>query len=116
MKLVTLALAALLPTVVLAQEPTFYSGTHVTREPELEKRVISGTVKVDGLRCRSCPRTSCPAVGQYPIGTHISIVCYTRDNTTPINGDLGWVKLADGCWVAVAWGEYVSWSSPIPYC
>lgn len=88
---VALALAAFTPALALPEpapapaEPTVYTPAVDART--LEKRTNSGTVQVDGLRYRRCPRTSCDAVGQYPIGTHITIVCYTRDNTTPVNGD-----------------------------
>ena len=80
-------LTALLPVAaVLAQPTKFYSGA-VVKERELDKRAITGTVLVDGLRYRTCPRTSCTAVGQYPKGATISIVCYTGTDTTVVNGD-----------------------------
>ncbi|KAF8162681.1 hypothetical protein B0H34DRAFT_692535 [Crassisporium funariophilum] len=97
-----------------APEPTVYTKPLIGRT--LEKRAVPGRVEVDGLRYRTCPRTSCTAVGQYAIYTPINIVCYTRDNTTPVNGDYGWGKLTNGYWVALAWQEYVSWTAPIPYC
>ena len=70
-------------------EPTFYNARAVLDldARTLEKRAISGTVLVDGLRYRTCPRTSCAAIGQYPKGTKISINCYTRKDTTVIDGD-----------------------------
>lgn len=56
--------------------------------PDMEKRAaVSATVKVDGLRYRNCPKTSCSAPGQFAKGTKISLSCYTRDNTETINGD-----------------------------
>lgn len=87
---VALALAVITPVSALPEpvpapaEPTLYTPPGGS---SLEKRNTGGTVEVDGLRYRTCPRTSCPAIGQYPIGTHVEIVCYTRDNTTPVNGD-----------------------------
>jgi hypothetical protein len=41
----------------------------------------------DGLRYRVCPNTSasCPAMGQYPIGTLVYFACYTDGEE--INGD-----------------------------
>lgn len=82
----------------------------------LEKRAVSGTVVVDGLRYRTCPRTSCAAIGQYAKGTKISINCYTRTDTTVVDGDAGWAKLTNGYYVAMAFGHYISWSAPIPAC
>ncbi|PPQ94587.1 hypothetical protein CVT25_011900 [Psilocybe cyanescens] len=109
-----LALSAITPALALPEpapavpEPTVYNGAVAARS--LEKRTNSGTVVVDGLRYRTCPKTSCTAVGQYAKGTHITIVCYTRDGTTPVDGDAGWAKLTNGYWVALAFGHYVSWS------
>lgn len=86
-----LALAAFTPALALPEPapapaaPTVYTPSVDTRS--LEKRTNDGVVQVDGLRYRRCPRTSCDAVGQYPIGTHITIVCYTRDDTTVVDGD-----------------------------
>ncbi|KAG7087643.1 hypothetical protein E1B28_013591 [Marasmius oreades] len=109
MKFFTLALAALLPAAVLAQEPTFYTGNPVARaaEPALEKRSITANVKVDGLRYRTCPRTECTAMGQYPINTQIQIDCYTATGTTTVEGNPGWGRLTSGYWVALA---YVGWN------
>jgi hypothetical protein len=82
MKFTAIALAILVP-LALAQEPTLAG-----RAPEIEKRaVVSATVKVDGLRYRTCPKTSCDAPGQYAKGTKIKLSCYTRDGTTTVNGD-----------------------------
>lgn len=56
--------------------------------PDMTKRAaVSATVKVDGLRYRTCPKTSCSAPGQFAKGTKISLSCYTRDNTETVNGD-----------------------------
>ncbi|PPQ96871.1 hypothetical protein CVT26_006059 [Gymnopilus dilepis] len=90
--LLALALASFTPALALPEpapapaEPTAYTPAIVGRST-LERRTNSGTVEVDGLRYRTCPRTSCTAVGQYAKGTHITIVCYTRDDTTVVNGD-----------------------------
>jgi len=91
-----LALVAALPVLALPEPvaapaaerpaPTVYPGPPV-KVRELEKRDIDGVVKVDGLRYRTCPRTSCTAVGQYSIGTPITMKCYTVENTTVVNGD-----------------------------
>lgn len=77
-----------------APEPIAELDDLVERDPEpdaefgiIEKRAVTGTVKVDGLRYRTCPRTSCTAIGQYPKGKKISLKCFTRVNTTPVNGD-----------------------------
>ncbi|KAF8801955.1 hypothetical protein BYT27DRAFT_7261608 [Phlegmacium glaucopus] len=94
--------------------PTFYS-TPVGRRT-LEKRAIGGTVDVDGLRHRSCPRTNCTVNGRYAKGKHIEMVCYTRTDTTVVNGDAGWAKLTNGDWVALANGKNVSWSGGLPHC
>ena len=85
-----LALVAALPVLALpepvAAPAAVYPGPLVEMR-ELEKRDNAGVVQVDGLRYRTCPRTSCTAVGQYPKGTYITIKCYTHDNTTVVNGD-----------------------------
>ena len=79
MKLTTLTLA------ILASVATALPR----EESALEKRAVSATVLVDGLRYRTCPRVSdnCPAMGQYAKGKKISLTCFTRTNTTPVNGD-----------------------------
>ena len=74
-----LALVAALPALALP-EP-------VAAPVEFEKRDVSGVVTGDGVRYRNCPRTSCTAMGQYSRGTHISIQCYTDDNTSVISGN-----------------------------
>jgi len=68
-----------------AAEPTIYTDPVAARA--LEKRTNSGTVNVDALNHRKCPRTSCTSNGLYAKGTHVDIVCYTRDNTTVVEGD-----------------------------
>jgi len=92
-----LALVAALPALALPEPvaapaaelpaPTVYSGPPVAEARELERRDNAGVVQVDGLRYRTCPRTSCTAVGQYAKGTRVTIKCYTRNNTTVVNGD-----------------------------
>ncbi|KAA8651352.1 hypothetical protein EYZ11_000938 [Aspergillus tanneri] len=133
MKFSAIALAALLPATALsvalpeaAAEPTAPSliseldpipAAEIDLETrDIEKRAVKGTVVTDGLRYRTCPRTSCTAVGQYAKGTRINLVCYTRANTTPVNGDKGWGKLTNGNWVALAWGKYVTWETSLPAC
>lgn len=89
-----LAVAAAFPAILALPEPapavaapeaTVYTAPILGRN--LEKRTNAGVVQVDGLRYRTCPRTSCTAIGQYAIGTHITITCYTRTDTTVVNGD-----------------------------
>lgn len=72
-----------------ASEPTVYTppAEFDLDTRALEKRAITGTVMVDGLRYRICPRTNCAALGQFAKGTKISINCYTRTDTTVIDGD-----------------------------
>lgn len=73
----------LAPLAVTAQEPT-----RLARDvSHIEKRAVGATVMVDGLRYRTCPRTSCSAPGQFAKGTKISLQCYTRTSTTTVNGD-----------------------------
>jgi len=84
MKVTALALAFLTSTA-FALDPTV-----ARRDPaaEMEKRAVVGaTVLVDGLRYRTCPKTSCTAPGQYAKGTKIKLSCYTRTDTTTVNGD-----------------------------
>lgn len=89
MKILVLALAALLPAGIFAQDAsvTNHPDLYVVEARDLEKRDVSGKVLVDGLRYRTCPKTSCPAPGQYAIGTAIEIQCFTRTGTTVVNGD-----------------------------
>ncbi|WP_249645203.1 hypothetical protein [Nocardia sputi] len=77
---------------------------------------VTGTVQVDGLRYRRCPQSLCDTMGQYVKGTIIHMVCYTRTNTTVLNGDPSWAKLTNGWWVALAGGAYVYWTDPLPPC
>ena len=73
MKLSAVVLA-LLSSAALAQDPTV-----ARRAPAvMEKRaIVDATVLVDGLRYRTCPKTSCSAPGQYAKGTKIKLSCYT---------------------------------------
>ncbi|KAF8656875.1 hypothetical protein AX16_002421 [Volvariella volvacea WC 439] len=66
--------------------PTATAKVHATHTT-LEKRAVVATVTADALRYRTCPRTSCTAVGQYPRGTRVTVECFTTTNTTPVNGD-----------------------------
>lgn len=110
MKFSLIALATILPATAFGAAmpedaadaaPTYYTGPEIPalnlEERGLEKRAVSGYVKTDGLRYRTCPRTTCTAVGQYAKGTKLSLVCYTRSNTTPVNGDK-YVSLRAGRW------------------
>lgn len=96
MKFTTIAVATILPFLAVAApapadaQPTIDPLKSAERDLEsgsLGKRSVSATVRVDGLRYRTCPKTSCTAVGQYAKGTKITLVCYTRDGTTTVNGD-----------------------------
>ena len=52
--------------------------------------MLTGRVEVDGLRyCRQLNIKS-DAIGQYPIGTKISITGFTEEGTTVVKGDM-WV-------------------------
>ena len=88
-----IALIAAVPAAVVAlrelafkPEPTSYS---YNPEPALAERNtletcarILGTVQVDGLGCdRTCPRTTCTAIGAYSKGEFIIIACFTRTDT-----------------------------------
>ncbi|KAE8371278.1 hypothetical protein BDV26DRAFT_298927 [Aspergillus bertholletiae] len=123
------ALATLLPAAAFGAAmpgdpadaaPTLYTGPAIPalelEARDLEKRSVKGHVNVDGLRYRTCPRTSCTAVGQYSKGTKVNLVCYTRTNTTTVKGDKGWGKLTNGYWVALANGAYVGWAGLLPPC
>lgn len=81
---ITVPVLAFLTSTAFALDPTVY------RDPlaAIEKRAIVGaTVLVDGLRYRTCPKTSCTAPGQYAKGTKIKLSCFTRTDTTTVNGD-----------------------------
>jgi len=91
-----LALVAALPALALGPKPaelpapTFYSGPPIeAREVEEDNQgVFTGTVKADLLNYRPCPSIdNCKSVGQYRKGTRITIECFTRDNTSVVNGD-----------------------------
>ena len=49
--------------------------------------VLTGRVEVDGLRYRRRPNIKSDAIGQYPIGTKISITGFTEEGTTVVKGD-----------------------------
>ncbi|CAN9127949.1 unnamed protein product [Alternaria alternata] len=117
MKITAPALAFLTSTA-FALDPTV-----AHRDPlvGIEKRAVVGaTVLVDGLRYRTCPKTSCTAPGQYAKGTKIKLGCFTRTDTTTVNGDKGWAKVSGGVgngrWVALAGGTYVTWDAPLSAC
>jgi hypothetical protein len=103
MKLTTL-LAILLPAAALAApapEPELATADGLLPDAaKIEKRAVVGTVAVDGLRYRTCPRTSCTAVGQYARGTRITLVCFVDSGTTVVNGDPRWARLSNGYYVA----------------
>ncbi|KAF9264519.1 hypothetical protein L218DRAFT_958206 [Marasmius fiardii PR-910] len=121
MKGIVFVIATLLPFTVLAQEPTLHPGAPIQRRHKehgtLRKRAIPGHTTTTLLVYHTCPRVECPGPGMIAdSGTPIDIMCYTRDNTSVVNGDAGWAKMADGHWVAMSFGEFISWTSPIPYC
>lgn len=74
--------AAAAATQPSSPEPKFDTGSNT-----IEKRASRAVVVADGLRYRTCPRTSCTAVGQYARGTEVTLRCYTREGTTVVNGD-----------------------------
>ena len=49
--------------------------------------VLTGRVEVDGLRYRRRPNIKSDAIGQYSIGTKISITGFTEEGTTVVKGD-----------------------------
>ncbi|KAH8586071.1 hypothetical protein B0O99DRAFT_704061 [Bisporella sp. PMI_857] len=110
MKFAIAAVAALLPFVALSA-PTpaddSHGGADVESVKSIEKRDVVGTVDADALKYRRCPRTTCEAVGQYARGTRVTMDCYTTTNTTPVSGNAGWAKLANGYWVSL---YYMNWS------
>ena len=69
-----------------APAPTLWSRA---KSRELAKRDNAAIVLVEEINYRVCPRTThdCPALGHYANGTRLVLHCYTRDDTTPINGD-----------------------------
>lgn len=77
---------------------------------------VTGTVQVDGLKYRRCPKIACDSIGFYAKGTRISMECYTRTDTSVINGDAAWARLTSGWWVALAGGAYVHSTDPLPHC
>ncbi|KAF8801952.1 hypothetical protein BYT27DRAFT_7113949 [Phlegmacium glaucopus] len=111
-----IALVLTTTSVMALPEPAPASIPPPSYRRTLEKRAIGGTVEVDGLNHRSCPRINCNANGQYAKGKHIEMVCYTRTDTTVVNGDAGWAKLTNGDWIALSNGKNVSWSGYISLC
>jgi len=67
----------------------------------LEVRSALCTIVTDGVRYRTCPRTSCPAVGQYPKGTVLTFICYKTRTT--VNGNSIWDKASEGYYSADAY-------------
>ena len=57
------------------------------REENDGSTVIKARVEVDGLKYRRRPNIKSDAVGQYPIGTKISITGFTQEETTVVKGD-----------------------------
>ncbi|KAF8522929.1 hypothetical protein BU17DRAFT_86497 [Hysterangium stoloniferum] len=113
MKITLLSLVAILcaPSVFAIPSPeanTIYTVN--TKKSALHERVVE-TVNADALKCRTCPKTSCTAVRQYPDGAQINVRCKTDSNTTPVNGWPWWDLTSDGCWVS---DEFVSWTGGVP--
>jgi hypothetical protein len=46
---------------------------------------VTCTTMEDGVRYRTCAYTSCPAMGQYPVGTLVTFTCVTIGEN--INGN-----------------------------
>ncbi|KAH8762225.1 hypothetical protein F5882DRAFT_383932 [Hyaloscypha sp. PMI_1271] len=114
------AILTLLPLLAMASPapaPPEATAANTVEERSLEKRSATGTVQVNGLRHRSCPRTSCTANGEYFKGDKIKLSCFTRKDTTVVKGDAGWAKVAsNGDWVAMAFGEYITWDATLHTC
>ena len=93
MRFTPLVLATFLPIAALATPvPVEWDGTDITpaTEDALVKRAnIVGTVDADELKYRRCPRVidACEAVGEYPRGHRITMVCFTTSATTTVHGD-----------------------------
>lgn len=94
MKLTAIAVAALLPIVALSAPmpdddapAVALDGTDSAPAMLGKRGDIVGTVDADALKYRTCPRTSCTAVGQYSRGTRVTMKCYTTQNTSNVNGD-----------------------------
>ncbi|KAF8812880.1 hypothetical protein BYT27DRAFT_7335346 [Phlegmacium glaucopus] len=98
---------------------TSTATNHVNPEPTSSREentgiVIRGRVEVDGLRYRRRPNKESDMIGKYPIGTKIDITGFTQEGTTVVRGDARWARLSNGYWVALANGQYVSWTGSIP--
>ncbi|GJJ06937.1 hypothetical protein Clacol_001133 [Clathrus columnatus] len=79
----------------------------------IDKRSVTATVTASALKYRTCPRTSCTAVGQYSEGTKVTIECETDKDTTTVEGDAYWAKLSNGHYAA---DFYLDWSELPPDC
>ena len=81
------ALLSAIPAALALSEPVAAPAGEVPVPRNLAKR-YNAVAKVD-LTYRICPRarSDCRAVGQFVNGTYITLDCYTKDNTTPVNDD-----------------------------
>ncbi|GJJ06935.1 hypothetical protein Clacol_001131 [Clathrus columnatus] len=106
------SLLALLPpiTAVIAalNVNSIAPGKHI-----IDKQSVTATVTATALLYRTCPQTSCTAVGQYSEGTEVTIECETDSDTTTVEGDPFWARLANGYYAA---DFYLDWSGSIPAC
>lgn len=101
---------------VLATSEGTNRGQPKHRLMEESVTMLIGRVEVDGLRYRRRPNVQSDAIGQYPIGTKVSITGFTQEGTTVVKGDPRWARLSNGYWVALGNGKYVSWTGSIPQC
>jgi hypothetical protein len=64
-------------------------GTYAAEARNIDERAaasVTGTVTASALKYHTCSKTSCAAVGQFPVGTKITIICRTDTSTTVVEG------------------------------
>lgn len=90
MRFTTIALALLASTIAAA--PAAEAGS--TGEYGLEdtqgvaaSKAVKAKVRADGLRFRTCAKTSCKALGQFAKHTEVNLACFKTEDTTTVKGD-----------------------------
>ncbi|KAJ7599639.1 hypothetical protein C8J56DRAFT_1037213 [Mycena floridula] len=98
---------------VPAPEPEPAAAVNRLGESVDAAAAITCTITGNLVRYRTCPKTSCTALGEYPINTKVSLLCYTSG--TVVNGDQFWDKTSAGHYVSEYYVDF-SCASQLPPC
>ncbi|KFX96132.1 hypothetical protein O988_05468 [Pseudogymnoascus sp. VKM F-3808] len=94
MKVSALILAVLAPAAILAAPSSEAEAMNSIAERATDYCIVS----TDGVRYRTCAKTSCTAIGQYNKGTKLHIAGSAVGES--INGKIIWWKLDNGYYIS----------------